>query len=384
MRRTPEADDATDAWLDKVESIAELAVEHRDRGEADRRMPPELNDALRAAGFARMMVPRHAGGEQESLTTATRVVEELARLDGSLGWVGWVTIGHGRLADLMSTAATSAVYDHGEGVVAGSILNTGTATRVPGGYRLTGQWSFASGCHGADYFLTGGSVVEDGKKVIIDGEPLLLALLLPPSECEILDTWHTTGLSGTGSHDIRVDDVFVADEFTFRADGVWQVLDSDGVGYGRPYSEYSPPMMAAVALGIAQHAIDEFKAMVEFKNRQQEMHWMARLPNTNAALGRAEATVQAARSFLYENVRLLASLEPGDAAMGLQSQMVGRYVAEQSAVVVDDLYEAGGGFSIYKRNQIERCFRDVRMVTHHGLISSVTYGNVGQAMTSGS
>lgn len=369
------ASDDDAVWIERVRAIAPVIEAHRDEIEETRSVAGPVAEAMREAGFARIMVPTTVGGAGSSLVSGTRVCEELGRLDGSVGWIAQVTGGHGRLADCMTTEAARAVFEGGSGVVAGNVQPTGVAKPVEGGYRVSGRWAFASGFAMADYLVCAARIESGGK-----GSPAQVALLLSPDDVELLDTWHTTGLLGTGSHDFVADDLFVPTAFTFPAKDVWRVLDGEGVEFGRPFGEYGPPLMAAVALGIAQCALDEFRTLVARKAAKPDPHWAAKLPLAYAALGKATMTVQAARQFLYENAHALAELGPGDPDVSLQARASCRYVVDRMLETVDEIYEVAGSTAIYATSRLERCFRDVHMVSHHALVSIIAYGEAGEAI----
>jgi alkylation response protein AidB-like acyl-CoA dehydrogenase len=367
--------DDEEEWIERVRAIAPIVEEHRDEIEADRSVAGPVADAMREAGFARIMVPTTVGGAGASLVAGTRLCEELGRLDGSVGWIAQVTSGHGRLADCMTAEAAKAVFEGGSGVVAGSVQPTGVAEPVDGGYRLAGRWAFASGFAMADYLVCAAKVDPVAK-----GRPPQVALLVRPEDVELLDTWHTTGLLGTGSHDFTVDGLFVPEAFTFPANDVWRVLDGEGVEFGRPFGEYGSPLMAAVSLGLAQTALDEFGGLVARKAAKPDAHWAAKLPLAYSGLGKATMAVQAARMFLYENAHALAELGPGDPDVSLQSRAASRWVVDRMVETVDEIYELAGSTAIYATSRLERCFRDVHMVSHHALVSVIAYGEAGEAM----
>jgi alkylation response protein AidB-like acyl-CoA dehydrogenase len=364
-----------EVWIERVREIAPLIDEHREEIERARAVTGPVAEAMRRAGFARIMVPTTVGGAGASLVAGTRVCEELGRLDGSVGWIAQVTSGHGRLADCMSAEAAEAVFDEGSGVLAGSVQPTGVAIPVDGGYRISGRWGFASGFSMADY-LTAAAKVEGTPK----GHPAQIAVLLRPDDVQLLDTWHTTGLLGTGSHDFVAEDLFVPQAFTFPANDVWRVLEGEGIEFGRPFGEYGPTLMAAVALGIAQRALEDFGELVARKAARPDPHWSAKLPLAFTALGRSTMALQSARLFLYENAHALAELGPGDPDLSLQSRAACRYVIETLLDTVDEIYEMAGSTAIYATSRIERCFRDIHMVSHHALVSMVAYGEAGEAV----
>jgi len=131
---------------------------------------------------------------------------------------------------------------------------TGKAMRVPGGYRVDGRFPFVSGCHHCEWIWVGCVITEDGSpRADANGVPETRQCFVKLSECEILDTWYTTGVRGTGSNDIAVRDVFVPEgrTFSFQDPGLIK----------RPGPLYAFPFMfaakgPAVGLGIARHAID--------------------------------------------------------------------------------------------------------------------------------
>src|SRR5262249_6165324 len=158
-----------------------------------------------------MMVPRAFGGPQADPIAQLLVVEEISRLDGSAGWNTMIWSGSGLFADYLCEQSAHEIFGVGQGAVIGGAVNpTGEARPVPGGFRVSGRWSFASGCHYLTWFLAG-CMAMDGNTphVLSNGEPDVQAVLIPAAACEIIDTWHTAGLRGTGSHDFQVDDVFV-------------------------------------------------------------------------------------------------------------------------------------------------------------------------------
>ena len=183
--------------------------------EQSRRLPPELVSALKAARIYGMLVPRRYGGLELDAPSAFRAIAALAKLDGSVGWNAMT----GHIAALMpflgSPTLCEAIYhDRKDHIIAGSGQPVGTAERVPGGWRVTGVWPFASGCQNAEW-IGGNCVMMEGGSPIdaSDGPgPMIRACLMPAEHWEIRDTWHTVGLKGSGSHHVALTDVFVPDE----------------------------------------------------------------------------------------------------------------------------------------------------------------------------
>ena len=206
----------TSAWVERVRTLAPIVEKWRDAGEQERHMPRPLFEALRDAGVFRMSVPKAVGGAEADEEIIVQAIEELARQDGSVGWNVMIASNAAIGRDLPA-AALREVYRGGPNtVIAGALLPQGAAIPVPGGFRLTGRWTFASGCHQADWMLGSSTVMAHGTpRLRPDGRPDIRTFFMPVGACEILDTWHTAGLRGTGSHDWQVTDVFVPEEQSF-------------------------------------------------------------------------------------------------------------------------------------------------------------------------
>ena len=290
----------TSAWVERAQELAPTVAQWRDTGEQERHMPRPLFEALRAAGVFTMSVSKVVGGAEVEEETVVQVIEELARQDGSVGWNVMIASGAAVAASYLPEAGLKEVYRGGPStVIAGALLPKGAAIPVPGGFRLTGHWTFASGCHQADWMLGSSTVMAQGTpRLRPDGSPDVRAFFVPVGACEILDTWHTTGLRGTGSHDWQVADVFVPQEQSvpILRDGP----SEPGSLAIRDFVAFAGPRVAAVALGIARAALDAFTALARTKTPVLATSPLATQPTTHERVGRAEALWLAGRAFLYE------------------------------------------------------------------------------------
>src|SRR5215831_801513 len=255
----------TSEWVERARALAPVVAQWRDTGEQERHMPLPLFEALRDAGVFKMSVSKVVGGAEVEEETVVQVIEELARQDGSVGWNVMIASFSAMVASYLPAAALREMYRGGPStVIAGSLLPKGAAIPVSGGFRLTGRWTFASGCHQADWMAGSSAVTAHGTpRLRPDGRPDIRTFFLPVGACEILDTWHTSGLRGTGSHDWQVTDVFVPEEqsFAILRDGP----PEPGALSTRDFVAYAGPRVAAVALGIARDAIDALTALARTK-----------------------------------------------------------------------------------------------------------------------
>src|SRR5215470_1451825 len=222
--------------------------------ERARRLPPGIAAAMKEAGVFAMAMPRAWGGPEVDPLTQFRVIEALAMADGSVGWCAMIGCDGGYMTAFLDQDVARTMYPDILVATGAAATTTGQAVRVPGGYRVSGRFPFVSGCQHCEWVWLGCIVVDNGvPRVDGNGVPETRQCVLSLSQCEILDTWHTTGLRGTGSNDVVVRDEFVEEQRTFSF--------QDPKLVKRPGSLYAFPFMfiakgSAPALGIARHAID--------------------------------------------------------------------------------------------------------------------------------
>jgi alkylation response protein AidB-like acyl-CoA dehydrogenase len=261
-------------WVERARTLVPIVAKWRGTGEEERHMPRPVFEAIRDAGLYALTVPRALGGAEVDDETLLTVIETLSRQDGSVGWNVMIASHAAVLASYLPAKALHEVYRDGPNtVLAGALPPKGEAIPVRGGFRLTGRWSFASGCHQAEWMLGPSTVTEDTRpRLRSDGRPDVRSFCLPVADCQILDTWYTAGSRGTGSHDWQVADLFVPEERTLPL-----LLDGplEPGAFSFRNIVYAYPSVAAVALGIARDAIDSFKELAATKDPRVG-HWSPR------------------------------------------------------------------------------------------------------------
>ena len=265
-----------------------------------------------------MLVPRHYGGLELDAPSTLQVVAALAGLDGSVGWNAMI----GHIGALMPFLASpdlcEEIYRDGKDhIIAGSGQPAGTAERVPGGWRVTGTWPFASGCQNAEWI--GGTCVmmQDGSPIdASDGPgPMTRTFLMPAEHWEIRDTWHTFGLKGTGSHHVALTDVLVPDEnffeFPFGAS-----FAPDPI-FGK-FPEVVVLSHGAVAVGIAEGAIMDLVELAGAGVKQLFMTTpLVETERFKEGLARLDADLMAARALLEAQITRVWRNPERPAAKGL-------------------------------------------------------------------
>jgi alkylation response protein AidB-like acyl-CoA dehydrogenase len=206
--------------------------------------------------------------------------------------------------------------------------------------------------------------------------------MFPASSVEIIDTWHVSGLRGTGSHDIAVHDLFVPAEHTYS------VLSGrpqhSGPLYRLSMMNHLAVCVAAVALGIARTALDTVKEMAQTKVPTGRRNAIADWSSGQQEVGRAEASLRSGRAFLFEAVGdTWEMLSRGDAPSAGQRALV-RLAATNAACacadVVDRCYHLGGGSAIYETNALQRCFRDIHALTQHVMVGVSSLEAAGRVL----
>jgi indole-3-acetate monooxygenase len=368
--------------LDAVRGLTPVIAARADEIEDGRRLPPDLVTELTAAGCFGMLRPRSHGGAGVDLATSMQVYEQLCRADASVGWT--VAVGASCWLDVVRLPRPTfdAVFAGDPGVkIGGAIAPAGIAVPAPGGYRVTGGWSFVSGCQHCDWIY--GNCIEEGAPGN-GGMPPLRMALFRAGEVGIEDTWSVSGLCGTGSHDVVADDVFVPGERTFALLSAEPCLDDPLVRIPLP----SPYVLqfASGALGIAQGALDDILALATDKVPLFAGASLAANPLFQNQLGEADARLRAARALVYaEAEEAWATALAGDSFTPEHRGRIrasGTWATDSAAAIVGMAYRAGGGTSLYRSSPLQRRFRDVHALSQHFLVKLDSLTTVGSVMAS--
>jgi alkylation response protein AidB-like acyl-CoA dehydrogenase len=371
---TTQASD-TNPSLGALRTLAPAIVARSEEIERGRRLPPDLLEELTAAGCFRMLVPRSHGGAELDLPAEIRVIEELARADGSIGWTVMIGRSASVLLGRLPRATFHALYAKGPDVIlAGTVNPTGRATPVDGGFRVTGQWSFASGCQHSNWFVAH-CIVDDGR------QPPLRMMVLPPADVEIKDTWSVSGLCGTGSHDFVVTDAFVPAQRSFA---LWDEPCLDIPLLRIPELSFASLSVSAVAVGIAHGAIGEITDLATGKVPLFSDGTLAANPLFQNQLADADAQLRAARALLYADAEAAWATAVADTPFTpdhrARTRATATWVTRTAASVVDIAYTTGGGSSPDTSSPLQRRLRDIHALTQHFAVKLDTFTKTGAVL----
>jgi alkylation response protein AidB-like acyl-CoA dehydrogenase len=351
-------------FLAAARRLEPSVVELRDQFDRDRQLPPGLVDQLHAANLFRMWLPRAIGGAELPPLEFLAVIEELSRQDGSLGWCTVIPAGYARLAGALRENVARTIFGTGMGVLVGTLNPTGKAVAVPGGYRVTGRWSYGSFIGYGDWVL-GNCITGDG--------PEFRLCLFPRADVEVFDIWHVGGLRATGSNDFQVTELFVPEQHTIPLVDFQPLPRRPGPLYAVPMTSTFVSCIATVALGIARAAIEALIEIGAEKKTAGSSTVLRDKPMAQADLARAEALLGAGRAYLFGELGTMWEDAVAGRPISLRARAAVRLAAchaTQSAIqVVDLMYQTAGGAALFQSGRLDRCLRDVHAAGQHIAVS---------------
>jgi alkylation response protein AidB-like acyl-CoA dehydrogenase len=380
------ATDATVAsLLDRVTAIAPIIRAHAPEAEEQRRLPRPIYEALIDSGLYNMARPRAFGGLELDPMMMFSVIEEVARHDSAAAWNLQIATGGHIFPAWFPDETVSEVLAAPNTVLAGSFSAGPQACEVDGGYVISGQTSFVSGAHNADWFFLLAQVMDGDKpRMTQEGVPVQRIVCLPADRVQIVDNWHTLGMRGTGSHDVAVSNLMVPD----RQTAPLAPLERRGRGYEGPLYRLTVwvpiSLLAPPALGIARAAIDDLLALGRVKTPAYTVSRLGRRQVVQRQVAEAEVTLAAGRAYLYETFRdswmKACQGDPITLEQKMKMQLAATHAVSCAAKAVDLVHAAAGASAIREVNRFEQYFRDVHTITQHAFICASRYESVGALM----
>jgi alkylation response protein AidB-like acyl-CoA dehydrogenase len=337
--------------------------------EQTRELPRPLFETMADAGLFHMLVPHQLGGSELDLPTYIQVIEEIGKADASTAWC----VNQGGVYATHSVCVPPALareiwIDTPRGVVANTPAPTATAVPVDGGYLVTGCQGFSTGSRHASWIAARGRIIENGQpRRQADGELDIRFFMMPVGEVELLDTWHTRGLRGTGTHHFTVTDHFVPEARTFSAAA--PPRPEYGPLYAVPRTLMFATGDAATALGLARSSLDAFVELANAKTPGSMSDLLRDQALVQYEIGQAEALHRAARALLFETVCEIWEPISSTGVMTLAQRAALRtattFALRQSASVVDTTYNLAGATAVLESHVLQRYFQDAHVITQH-------------------
>ncbi|MBH3398130.1 flavin-dependent monooxygenase [Pseudomonas fluorescens] len=356
-----------------VDLLADIKQRGR-AGEFDRlgHIAPDVIESFKAVGVYRALVPRRFGGDERSPGEFCAMIEEIAKADGSAGWVASFGMSPVYLASLPLETIKQVYADGPDVVFAGGIFPPQPADPVEGGFKVNGRWKYSSGCMGAS--LVGvGIAPKNGDKL-----DLPRFAVMPQSQVRIDRTWDTVGLLGTGSHDLVVEDVVVPEAWTFVRGGPAN-LDEPFFRY--PSLSFATQVLSVGGLGVARAALDELRDMASGRISVTGAPAVADRPLAQVEIAKAEAALRAARCFFYEAIddvwQLVLAGEPLPAEKVNLLRLSSTHAVRVAAEVARSAQMLSGMTGVYNSSPLARFVNDAQVVTQHAFMGDITYQNAG-------
>src|SRR5580692_11780119 len=341
---------------------------------------------MQRAGIIRMAMPQAWGGPELDFLTQMRVIKELSVADASAGWCGMIGVDGGYMTAYIDRDVASQKYRDIDSVTAITFAPPGKAVKTKDGFIANGRWPFASGCQHATWLIGHFAIFDgDSPRLQPNGLPETRFGFLPAGECEIIDTWTTNGLRGSGSHDWTVTNRFIPEQRTFNLAS--PILYRKGPLYALP--NLLLYKFAGVPLGIARGAIDEFIALASskpltFKSPSAGKAMLRDETYAHCTIAQAEAMVSSARGFVFEAIGdMWNKLLTGDLP-SLEQRARARLAMVHGSTACTDavelIYKASGGSSVYAGNPFDRRLRDIQTANQHAVVSLKTLEVTGRVL----
>ncbi|WP_372799340.1 acyl-CoA dehydrogenase [Litorivivens sp.] len=376
---------ATDG-LSMARAIEDIVLAEAGPSEQKRTLTEPLVNALWDSGLMQFMNPAAAGGHEPNFSELIETWIEMARQDGSFGWIG--------IANLPS-ACFAAAYLPDEGfkqifsandnrvTMGGQFFPNGTGEKVEGGYKVTGAWQFGSGTGHSEYVCAGFLPMENGEMIMADETmPQMLVAVVPREQVKFTDGWFVQGLKGSGSYNYELIEVFVPESHTYplftrspqRGGSLYKfgLMPLTGCGH------------AAWALGIARSAIDDVRELAISKVRMGDDSSVAHKLTFQKDLSLHEGQWRAARAGVLniytEMEERIAAGEELSPQMRADMRIAANFATDASREIVQWAHLAAGTTAIREGSRLERAFRDMYTGTQHAFISEKIYTEAGKLM----
>ena len=360
--------------MDDIGTIADILSVHAIESDNIRKVPDEIINILASKGFFRMKLPSELGGIDSDILTYMDVIEEISRIDSSIGWntmIGNSSIGWP--GSFLDDKAISIIFKDGKVPLASSVMQpSGKAISVEGGFLLTGEWVFSSGIDHSDWVLAGFTIPTE--------KPFNHRIAcVPKNELRVHDDWKVMGLQATGSRGYSASNLFVPAHFSWS-------MTNDKPLRGGPINYLGRPGFvtmdhAAFALGVGKRSLETIIEISKTKVRgynTDRLH-IADRDSFKRDLGLAQTKLAAARALVKEshlkawNYCEQKQIPPPILQSEMRNACV--FATETSEEVAQMAFKYGGGTALYLHNNLQKYFRDLAASAQHMMVNASSYEN---------
>ncbi len=362
-------------YLQRVRELIPGIRERAAETEKLRRLPDATWAELQEAGALRALQPQRWGGLELDPQVFYQAAMEVAAVCPSTGWVLSVVGVHPWQMALFPDQAQADFWSKNPGAAASSsYIPSGKVQPVPGGYRLTGRWSFSSGCDHCQWVLLGALILDPDEKE----PPDFRTFALPRADYQIEDNWFVAGLAGTGSKNIVVQDAFVPEYRTHRMiDGFMLKspgnLVNPGPLYRLSHASVFATTIAAPTVGTALGALEAYRRILMSDKRNAGGTRLGEEPIARMNLAIATSKIDAARQRMFSNFDEMMALIRAGREIPLEQRARVRwdvtYIIQTAVEAVNLVFHSSGGHSLFLDNPMQRFFRDANAMRVHGVVA---------------
>jgi 3-hydroxy-9,10-secoandrosta-1,3,5(10)-triene-9,17-dione monooxygenase len=367
-----DADDrAYAAMIARAKALIPNLRDRASRTEELRRLPPETERDLHDTGLFRIVQPKRVGGAEFDYVALVDCADALGQADASVGWNFANLASHHWMLGMFDKRAQDLVWKNADALIASSfIFPAGRARKVDGGYVLRGSWPFSSGVDSCEWNMLASVVSSDDEA---DGIEYRI-FLLNKSDYKIKDTWNATGLRGTGSNDVEVNDAFVAEPMTLAVSDLaggptpGSAVNPNAL-YELPVFSLFPYVLSGVAVGNAQACLDDYVEVARHRASTYNRANLADLQSTQIKIAEASAKIDAARLIMRSTcIESMADARRGhvpDTAAKTKLRRDGAYSVNLCTEAVSLLFSASGARGLFTIGALQRQFRDAHAINSH-------------------
>ena len=349
-----------------------------------RALPQDIADRLAAHGFYRLCTPKVLGGLDESPSVLCQVCETLAHGNGSAAWCVFIGSTSQYLLGALPEEQRRLMLKDTHVITSGVFADSGTAVYreregVPG-YLINGHWRWGSGCHNAAWISGGVHETNEAGEPIVRS-PALTRAFFKPEEIEILDNWHVSGLRGSGSSDYHAMDVWLPAQR--MATSIEHTPYANEPIYRFPRFGLLAIPIGAIALGMARASIDEVLTVARAKTPQGSRRTLAMRSALHRDLAVHDARLRAARLLFYSEIEAAweqAQIQPEQLSYRVALRTANVHALTTSIDVIDSMYTAVGGTSVFETSCLQQHFRDVHVASQHMMVGDPVMELAGRVL----
>lgn len=386
MNHVSTASTAIDPVL-RARDLGPEIIAAADEIERSQTIPEPLLSRIHNARLARMLLPRSAGGDEMEPWRYLFAIEELGRHDGSVAWNLFVANSSALIAPFVPLDTAREIYADARTIISWGPPNQHRAHAVPGGYRVSGEWHFASGSRQANWMGAHCQVVEPDGSLRLNrfGRPTTRTLLFRKEHTQAIQDWNTIGMRGTASEGYRVTDLFVPEAYSGTREDPALRRDT-GPLYAFTMQGLYAVGVAGVAFGIARAMLDDFIALALDKTPRGQQR-LADSPVVQDGVARREASLGSARSWLTDILKDVFAaadeVEPIDLAARARVRLGCAHAIHTATEVADYVYKAAGTSAIFLGTPFERRFRDIHTLSQQIQSRESHFEAVGRVLFNG-